>query len=501
MLAPPHHAIAVVGTGFGGLGAAVRLLQEGETDLAVFERAESVGGVWRANTYPGAACDVQSHLYAFSFAPNPEWSRKYAPQAEIQAYLEDVAERFGVLPHVRFGHEVEACVWDDDAAHWRIETSRGPYTADVLVAAPGALEAPKLPDVPGLAGFPGTVMHTARWDDGVDLAGKRVAVVGTGASAIQVIPAIQPTVGHLTVFQRTPAWVIPRRDGTFGERARRRFRERPLLQRALRRVLFRYHETTGLAFRTPWLNRQAERLLARRHLRAQVPDPALRQRLTPDYRLGCKRVLLSDDYYPALGQPNVTVVDGALAEVRGDVAVGADGSEHPVDVVVLATGFYVTDLPFAEHVVGRGGRRLSEIWGESPSAHVGTTVHGVPNFFLIQGPNTGLGHSSVILMAEAQIEHVVNAVAAMRARELAAVEPTAEAQRAWVEEVDALGEGTVWLTGCDSWYLDATGRNAALWPGSVPAFQKRVEPFDPSEYHLRANADRQSTERPAHAAV
>lgn len=483
--APPHHHVAVVGTGFAGLGAAVRLLQEGFESLVVFERADTVGGVWRDNTYPGAACDVQSHLYAFSFAPNPDWSRRFSPQEEIWAYLRDVADRFGVTPHVRFGHDVRDAVWDDEAAHWRIDTDRGPYTADVLVAAPGALAEPKLPEIPGLDTFAGPVMHTARWDGSVELAGKNVAVVGTGASAIQVVPAIQPTVGHLTLFQRTAPWVMPRRDRELSEAVQRRFRERPWLQGLVRNGLYGFREGFGLAFRHPRIAEQAEKL-ARAHLRQQVEDSDLRRVLTPDYRIGCKRILLSDDYYPAVTQPNVTVVDGALTEVRPHVTVGPDGDEHPTDVIVFATGFYVTDIPFGQYVEGRGERRLAEVWGESPHAHLGTTVAGFPNFFLLQGPNTGLGHSSVVLMAEAQIEHVVNALATMRRRGLAAVEPTAEAQAAFVDEVDRMTEGTVWTSGgCQSWYLDATGRNAALWPGSIPAFRRRVEPFDPGEYHLR----------------
>ncbi|WP_420455626.1 alpha/beta hydrolase fold domain-containing protein [Rubrivirga sp.] len=481
----PHFHVAIVGTGFGGIGAAVRLMQEGVEDVVLFERADAVGGVWRDNTYPGAACDVESHLYAFSFAPNPDWSRRFSPQAEIRAYLEDVAERFGVLPHIRFGHDVRDATWDDDAARWRIETSRGPFTADVLVAAPGGLAEPRLPEIPGLDTFQGDVMHTARWDDAVEVDGRAVAVVGTGASAIQVVPPLQRVAETLTIYQRTPPWIIPRRDGPFSRAARERFRQRPALQRALRTSLFGYHETYGLAFRHPWIARQAEAVMARRHLRAQVPDPALRRVLTPDYRLGCKRILLSDDYYPALTRPNVTVVDGALVEVRERETVGADGVARPTDVIVFATGFYATEMPFGQHVAGRDGRRLSEVWGRSPTAHLGTTVAGFPNFFLIQGPNTGLGHSSVVLMAEAQIEHVANAVGAMRRHSLASVEPTAEAQQAWVDEVDRRAEGTVWTSGCESWYLDETGRNAAIWPGSVPAFRRRVAPFDPSEYRLR----------------
>ena len=481
---PDHVRIAIVGTGFGGLGAAVRMLQEGHDSIAVFERAESVGGVWRDNVYPGAACDVRSHLYAFSFAPNPDWSRQYATQPEIRAYLRDVAERFGVMPHIRFGHDVTEAAWDDSAARWTLTTNHGTTTADVLIAAPGALAEPNVPDFPGLDDFEGAVMHTARWDDAVEIDGRNVAVVGTGASAIQVIPAIQPRVGRLTVHQRTPAWVIPRRDAPFSDRARQRFRDRPGVQRAMRRALFGYHEANGLPFRHPRLAAGVERIMAR-HRRRQIPDPGLRRRLTPDYRLGCKRILLSDDYYPALTQSNVTVA-GALARVLPHATVDADGTERPADVIVLATGFHVVDLPFARFVVGRDGRRLSQVWGASPTAHLGTTVAGFPNFFLIQGPNTGLGHSSVVLMAEAQIEHAVAALRTMDESGLAAVEPKAEAQAAWTAEVDALAEGTVWTSGgCASWYLDETGRNAALWPGSVPAFRRRVEPFDTAEYRLR----------------
>lgn len=479
-----HVHVAIVGTGFGGVGAAVRLLQEGERSLAVFERSGGVGGVWRANRYPGAACDVQSHLYEFSFAPNPGWSRRFSPQPEIEAYLAGVAERFGVLPYVRFGHDVLSAAWDEAAALWRIATSRGAYTADVLVAAPGALAAPRLPDIPGLDTFAGRTVHTSRWPEGLDLAGRRVAVVGTGASAIQVVPAIQPTVEHLTVFQRTAPWVMPRYDRALAAVTRRALRRAPAVQRGLRAGLYGLRETYGLTLRHPALAAQVERV-ARFHLRRQVRDADLRHRLTPDYRFGCKRVLLSDTYYPALTRPNVTVVDGAAAEVRPGGVVGPDGREHAADVLVFATGFYVTSLPFARRVAGRGGQRLSDAWGESPTAHVGTTVAGFPNLFVLQGPNTGLGHSSVILTIEAQVEHVVNALRFLRRSGHAAVEPRPEAQAAFAREVDRLSEGTVWTSGgCASWYLDATGRNAALWPGTVAAFRRRVEPFHPADYRL-----------------
>ena len=479
----PHVHVAVVGTGFGGLAAAVRCLQQGVTSLAVFERAAGVGGVWRDNRYPGAACDVPSHLYAFAFAPNPEWSTRFARQPEILAYLEDVADRFGVRPHLRLEHDVERLAWDDDAAVWRIATSRGGWTADVVIAAPGVLAEPKMPDVPGLETFAGPAFHTSRWDRSLSLAGRRVAVVGTGASAVQVVPAIQPEVERLTLYQRTPPWVIPRKDRPLG-RAAALYRRAPRLQRAARGWLYATREALGVPFRQPWLARVVGRVMGR-HLRRQVGDAGLRETLRPGHTLGCKRLTLSDDYYPALTRPNVEVVPGGVAEVRPHGVVGADGVERPADVLVLATGFHVTDFPLTRITVGRDGRSLAEVWGGSPRAHLGTTVAGFPNLFLLQGPNTGLGHSSVVLMIEAQVEHAVAAVAYLDAHRLAAVEPRPEAQAAFVAEVDRRMADTVWTSGCRSWYLDETGRNSALWPGSVGSFRRRVAPFDPAEYRLR----------------
>ena len=482
----PHVHVAVIGAGFGGLAAAVRFLQEGETSLAVFERADGVGGVWRDNRYPGAACDVPSHLYSFAFAPNPDWSTRFARQPEILAYLDGVADRFGVRPHLRLGHDVERMDWDDGAAVWRIATSRGDWTADVVVAAPGSLAEPKMPDVPGLRTFAGPAFHTSRWEHALSLAGRRVAVVGTGASAVQVVPAIQPEVERLTLYQRTAPWVIPRRDRPIG-RAAGLYRRVPALQRAVRGWLYGRHEALGVPFRQPWLAGVVGRVLGR-HLRRQVRDPDLRETLRPEHTLGCKRLTLSDDYYPALTQPNVEVVPGAVAEVRPHGVVGGDGVERPADVLVLATGFHVTDYPLTRLARGRDGRTLAEVWGGSPRAHLGTTVAGFPNLFLLQGPNSSLGHSSVVMMAEAQVEHAVAAVAYLDAHRLAAVEPRPQAQAAFVAEVDRRTADTVWTSGCQSWYLDETGRNAALWPGTVGSFRRRVAPFDPAEYRLRRAA-------------
>ncbi|CAN5481088.1 NAD(P)/FAD-dependent oxidoreductase [soil metagenome] len=480
----PHVRIAIVGSGFGGIGTAIRLKQEGIEDFLVFERAEEVGGVWRDNRYPGCACDVQSRLYSFSFAPNSRWSRRYSPQSEIWEYLRWCTREFGIFPHLRFGHEVHGATWEEVEARWRIETSEGSYTAEVLVAAPGALSEPRIPELPGLASFQGRVLHSAQWDEQVELAGRRVAVVGTGASAIQIVPAIQPLVEKLVLFQRTPPWIVPLHDRALSGRVGRWSERLPLLGRRLRSGIYGVRELFGLPFRSPRLARLTERA-ARRHLRRQISDPALREKLTPDYTMGCKRILLSDDFYPTLTQPNVELVDGGVVEIRPRGVVGADGVERAADVVVFATGFQVTEFPFGERIRGREGRSLAEQWGASPRAHLGTTVAGFPNLFLLQGPNTGLGHSSVILMIEAQIEHLVNALRYMEAHGVRAVEPREEAQEAFVREVDRRMEGTVWTSGgCRSWYLDETGRNSTLWPGSVGSFRRRVAPFRPREYRL-----------------
>jgi cation diffusion facilitator CzcD-associated flavoprotein CzcO len=481
---PPdsRSSIAIIGSGFAGLGTAIQLKREGIDDFVVLERAERVGGTWRDNSYPGCACDVESHLYSFSFAPNPDWSRSYSPQPEIQAYLEDCARRFGVLPHIRFGHEVREARWDDYAHRWRIETSRGAFEAATLVLASGALSDPVVPPLTGLERFQGRVFHSARWDHDYDLTGRRVAVVGTGASAIQFVPKIQPHVATLHLFQRTPPWIVPRFDHALGGRSRRLFRRVPLLQRLTRAMIYARRELLVLAFRHTPVARLLQRA-ALRYLARSVRDRELRAKLTPHYTLGCKRVLLSNDYLPALTQPNVDVVTNGIAEVRERSVVGGDGVERAVDAIIFGTGFQPTAPPIAAHVRGRDGRTLADAWDGSPYAHLGTTVAGFPNLFILMGPNTGLGHTSVIYIIEVQIEHVLGAVRYMRERGMAQVEPRPEAQRAWLAAVDRRMRGTVWTAGgCASWYLDRTGRNSTLWPDFTWRFRRRVARFDPSEY-------------------
>ncbi|MFD5921600.1 flavin-containing monooxygenase [Kitasatospora sp. NPDC058201] len=481
----PHVRVAVIGSGFGGLGAGVRLRRAGITDFVILERADSVGGTWRDNSYPGCACDVPSHLYSFSFAPNAEWPRSFSGQPDIRAYLEKVTDVFGLRPHLRFGTEVTEARWDDERAHWRIVTTAGRWTADAVVAAAGPLADPQIPDLPGLDTFPGKVFHSSRWDHDYRLAGQRVAMVGTGASAAQIIPAIQPQVGSLTVFQRTPAWVLPRRDREITRLEKWLHGRLPATAKLRRGVLFALREVQVDAFvRRPGLLKVVQRL-AERHLADGVADPALRARLTPDYRIGCKRILLSNTYYPALAAANTEVVSSGLGEVRGSTLVAADGSEHEVDAIVFGTGFHVTDIPVAARVFGAAGTSLADEWKDGAEALRGSTVHGFPNLFFVIGPNTGLGNSSMILMIESQLNYLIDALTTLRSTGAAAMQPTARAQRRWNLELQHRMDRTVWTTGgCRSWYLDKSGRNTVLWPASTSSFRRATRRVDLTEYEL-----------------
>jgi cation diffusion facilitator CzcD-associated flavoprotein CzcO len=489
---PPleHHRVAVIGAGFAGIGIAATLTRAGYDDVVVLERASTVGGTWRDNTYPGCQCDVPSHLYSFSFAPNPEWSRLFPLQSEIWQYLEDCADRFDVRRLMRFGVEVLDARWDDAARLWRIATSEGDLTADVLVSGVGALSAPSVPDLPGLGAFEGTVFHSARWRHDHDLTGERVAVVGTGASAIQFVPAIQPKVGRLFVFQRTPPWVVRRPDRPIDEKERERFRRHPARQRASRLAIYWGRELLVVAFaKFPPAMRVLERF-ARAHMRRQVPDPDLRRRLTPGYSLGCKRILPSNEWYPALQKPNVELVTDPIAEIRPRSIVTASGAEREVDTIELGTGFRVTTHPAFETIRGREGLSLAEVWRrDGMAAYKGTTVAGFPNLFVMTGPNTGLGHSSVVFMLESQFAYLLDALRTIDAHGVASVEPTPEAQAAYNAKVQAKLAGTVWNTGgCSSWYLDSRGRNTTLWPGFTWQFRLATRRFDPEAYRMISRA-------------
>jgi cation diffusion facilitator CzcD-associated flavoprotein CzcO len=490
-----HFRVAIVGTGFSGLGMAIRLKQEGIEDFVLFERADDIGGTWRDNTYPGVACDVPSHLYSFSFAPNPGWSRTFSPGSEIQDYLRRCAGHFDVIPHVKFRHAVTGAHWDEDGQRWEIETSQGSFTAQVLVAGMGGLSEPKIPDIPGLESFEGAAFHTAQWDHDVDLRGKRVAVIGTGASSIQVVPHLQPEVEKLHLFQRTPAWIMPHSDRPISDRERTVYKRLPLAQRVMRGAVYWARELFVIPFVKPRLSSLPEGQ-ARKHLARQVPDRELRRKLTPNYKIGCKRILISNDYYPAVSQPNAELVTDGIREIRPHSIVAGDGTEREVDAIVFGTGFRVNDMPAAELIRGRDGRTLSETWRGSMQAYLGTSIAGFPNMFMLVGPNTGLGHNSIVFMIESQVEYVLDALRAMDARGAASVDVRPEVQDSYNQELQERLRDTVWSTGgCASWYLDDTGRNTTLWPGSTWPFRRRTRRFDPAAYTLstRVGARAQST--------
>ena len=487
--------VAIIGSGFAGLGMAIALKNRGEDDFVVLERADDVGGTWRDNTYPGAACDVQSNLYSFSFAPNPDWGRSYSEQPEIQAYLQATADRFDVRRHCVFGADVTSARWDDATRRWLVSTAAGEFRARVLVSAAGALADPTYPDLPGLDSFAGTVMHSARWDAGHDLTDERVAVIGTGASAIQVVPAIQPVVDSVAVYQRTAAWVVPRTDHPVTPLMRRLYRFVPGLQKGIRGALYLFREflVIGLAKQRRFLTPVGR--LARAHLHRQVRDPKLRAALTPDYTIGCKRILISNDYFPAVAAPNAELVTAGIAEVRPHSIVTRDGVERPTDTIVLATGFHVTDLPIAERICGRDRRSLADVWSDGMVSNRSSTVAGFPNLFLLVGPNVGVGHTSMVYMIESQVAYVDDALKTMDAEGLAVLETTPEAQKAWRALIAEKSKGTVWLTGgCASWYLDKHGHNTTLWPDFTFRFRKLTRELDRENYVGTPAADPGTTE-------
>jgi cyclohexanone monooxygenase len=487
LLLPSHVDHLVVGAGFAGIALAVGLQQDGE-DFVVIEKDPALGGTWWANTYPGATCDIPSHLYSYSWAPNPDWSHAYSPQPEILAYLEKVAAEAGVLDRFHFGVELLEAAWDEEALRWRVRTSAGELTSTTLINATGGLSAPKLPSIEGLQAFAGPLFHTAQWDHSVDLRGKRVAVVGTGASAIQVIPAIQPDVARLDVYQRSAPWVIPRGQHPFSDAQRRRYRRFPAILRAVRAKIYWTHEALVPGI-TRWqrLNLPVEQQ-GRLNLAKGVKDPALRKKLTPRFGVFCKRILISNDYYPAVASPNVEVITERIGRITESGIVTVDGVDREVDVVVLATGFHATDAPILHLIRGRGGRTLAEAAGDTGFAsYKGCTAHGFPNLFSVLGANTGQGHTSVITYIEALTDYVRGAIRTMHRAGYAAIEPRAEAQRTWNADIQRRMRRTVWVRGgCTSWYLDAHGHNPISWPGSTVSFKRAVKDFDVDAYDVRA---------------
>jgi len=476
-------SIAVVGGGFGGIGAATMLRRAGYEDVTVFEKGERVGGVWHRNTYPGAACDVPSHLYEFSFAPN-RWSRRYAPQAEIQAYLEGVARRFGALDKVRTGTEVTSAQWAEGRGVWMLETSAGPHEADVLITACGQLSVPKMPPLAGLEGFEGPAFHTAEWRHDLDLAGKRVAVVGTGCSAIQVVPAIQPLVEHVDVYQRSAGWTIPKMDYAYPEWAHALFRRVPAVRRLDRASVFAFMELGAAAMtRHRWLL-PLFRAAGRRQIEAAIDDPELRRKVTPTDEVGCKRVMLTDEWYPTLAKPNVDLVTDRIDAITPTGVRDAAGVERPADALILATGFSTHGFVAPMAVTGMDGRKLADEWAEVPRAYLGLSVPSFPNMFLLYGPNTNGGTGSVIHTIECGIGHVLAALRGMEQAEASRIEVRREAAEGFDRELRAALADTVWHSGCTNWYVDENGNDPSQWPWLWSTYRRRTARLAPGAYEL-----------------
>ncbi len=479
-------AAVIVGAGFSGLCAGIQLRKAGIEDFVILEKADGVGGTWRDNTYPGAACDIPSHLYSYSFEPNPSWSRAYGGQPEILAYLQHCATSYGLMPHIKFHARVTRAEYDEASATWTVITDDDRvYVARALVLGNGALHLPQIPDLAGLASFQGKAFHSARWDHTYDLAGKRVAVIGTGASAIQFVPEIARVVKQLDVFQRTPPWIMPKSDRPIGERERWVLEHVPGAHWLRRSGLYWLFESRILGFAmAPRLNNMIERLV-RKHLEHAVPHPVLREKLTPQYRLGCKRVLLSNDYYPALARHNVELVTDGIDRIEPTGVRTADGTLREVDAIIFGTGFRVVDYVSSMQIIGRKGVDLNDTWRDGVRNYLGINVNGFPNLFLLMGPNTGLGHNSMIFMIESQVHYLVSAIRAMHRNALASIDVRPDIEQAFRTEMSRKLAKTVWTSGCSSWYMAPDGE-VLLWPSFTFDYWLRTRRIDLKAYEARA---------------
>jgi cation diffusion facilitator CzcD-associated flavoprotein CzcO len=488
---PAHFRIAIIGSGFSGLGMAIKLKQSGENDFIVFEKDNGVGGTWRVNSYPGCACDVQSHLYSYSFEPNPNWTRLFAPQPEIRSYLEHCAQKYALMPHVRLGCNISQLRWNETEQRWHISDSDGNYyTADVVVSGMGGLSTPALPEIRGLDKFQGKVFHSQQWDHEYDFHGKRVAVIGTGASAIQFVPQIQPRVARLDLYQRTPPWILPKPDRAISATERTLFARFPALQKLWRGLIYSQLETRVLGFAVSPKVMALPQMVAKHHISARIKDPLLRKKVTPDYLFGCKRVLISDDYYPALAQKNVDVITDGIREITTDGVTTSDGSHREADAIILGTGFRINDFIPRGMLFGCNGLDIADAWKNGPQAYKGITTAGFPNLFFLMGPNTGLGHSSMVYMIESQIHYVLDALTYMRRNRWHSVDVKPDMQENYNSSIQGGLGHSVWNAGgCSSWYLHpVTGRNTALWPGFTFSYRARTRHFDGDAYRVNSGA-------------
>jgi cation diffusion facilitator CzcD-associated flavoprotein CzcO len=480
-------AIVIVGSGFAGLCMAIRLKQAGQHDFVILEKNDDLGGTWRDNTYPGCACDVPSHMYSFSFELNPAWSRMFAPQREIWEYMRRCVDKYEIGPHIRFGRSVERMEWDEAAGRWHIGTVTGEaYTARAVVSGIGALHVPSVPEIPGAGRFAGPAFHSAQWDQSCDVSGRRVAVIGTGASAIQFIPEVARQAARVHVFQRTPPWIHPRPDFEIPPPVRAAFGAAPPVMRAFRDGIYWLLEARAAGFAVHPRLMAPLRWMAQRHIKRQVADPALRAKVTPDYTIGCKRILLSSDYYPALTRPNVDLVTEPVVRITERGLACADGSAYDADVIIYGTGFRTIEAVAELDVAGRDGVKLQDVWRDGIEAYHGITVPGFPNFFMLLGPNTGLGHNSVIFMIESQVQHVLSCLRLLARQGGEMIEVKPSALRRFNAGIQRRLSRAVWSEGgCTSWYLDAGGVNRALWPGFSFEYWARTRRARRADYVIR----------------
>lgn len=484
-MAKNTHSIIIIGTGFAGLGMAIKLLKQGNTNFIIAERSATIGGTWRDNTYPGAACDISSHLYSFSFEQNPNWSRMFADQWEILEYTKHCITKYGLEKYIRLNTEVTGGSFDEASGMWTLNLKDGgTLTANIVVNALGPLNRPQIPNIKGLADFKGRVFHSSEWDHTFDYKGKKVAVVGTGASAVQIVPAIAKDVEQLTVFQRSAPWVIPKADRPMKEWEKKMFRILPFTQRMLRWKWYWQNELIGtLIFTRPRANKMVQNMVVK-FINKKIKDPALREKLIPDYTMGCKRITPSKEYYPALLRKNVDLVNAGIDKVEGTTIFTADGKQYQADAIVLATGFKAADAPVDFIVKGRGGRILAEDWKEGPEAYYGTTVTGYPNLFFLIGPNTGLGHNSMIFVIESQVNYVLDSIKNLEKRKAKFMDVKPQAQKLYNEGIQEKLKRTVWATGCRSWYIAANGRNTTVWPQLTYTMWFKMKRIKPSAYEF-----------------
>lgn len=475
------YKVLVIGGGFAGLGAAIKLKERGEKDFVLLEKAGELGGVWRENTYPGCACDVPSTLYSYSFAPNPSWSRVFARQAEIKSYLQNLAVVHRITPHVQFNQEAIEIRWLNEAQVWQVKTGDSVWQGRYIILACGPMHEPKLPDVPGIENFKGEIFHSSQWRHDVDLKGKRVAVIGTGASAIQFVPEIQKEVSKLLVFQRTPHWVLPKMDASLPKWVRGLFETMPGVQALARGVTYGIFESLNGGLQSPAVMRRLHRL-ARWNIRRHIQNRDLQKSLTPNYVLGCKRILQSNDWYKALAAPNVRVIDSAFAAVDGNAIKSADGRSAEVDVIILSTGFEVAEPPIAKRVFNKTGKTMAEVWQGSPRGYLGTTVEDCPNAFLMFGPNIAVSSSAFIIM-EAQLQYIMDALQRLSTEGVKVFEPKQSVVEVFNEKVQAALRNTVWNKGgCQSYFIDRNGRNSTAWPWSTFEMKRKLSRFNLKDY-------------------